>query len=172
MQVTVYDLVVTQFVSELNALKGILKKANAFADSKKIKFDVILNLRLIPDQFAFVRQVQIVTDTAKGACSRLAGDKAPVFEDTETTYEQLQQRIDNTIAYCSGFKPEQFNGFDKTRVEFFWNPGKHLEGRDYLVQHAIPNFYFHLTTAYSILRANGVELGKGDYMGQQNWKNS
>jgi hypothetical protein len=170
MNANVYDLTVKQFTTELKALQSILKKANAYADSKKFNFDVLLNSRLAPDQFALLKQVQVVTDNAKGCVARLTGEKPPVFEDNETKLDQLLARIDKTIEFMSKFKPEHFQGYETKRAEFPWYPGKYLEGSDYLVQHAIPNFYFHMTTAYSILRANGVDLGKGDFLGQQNWK--
>lgn len=169
MNLSVYDLTVPQFVRELNALKGILRKAQAFAEVKKIEPTVLFQTRLAPDQFPFIRQIQIATDNAKGCVARLSGKEAPVFEDKEQTLDELFQRLDKTISFLEKFNADDFKDYESKTIRFPWYPGKHLTGKAYLVQHAIPNFYFHMTTAYSILRASGVELGKGDFLGQQEW---
>ena len=170
MNIPVYDLTVAQFTRGLTNLKGVLEKGRALAESKKIEFSVLLNTRLAPDQFALARQIQIACDTAKICCATLSGVAAPVMEDKEQTFEEFQTRIDKTIAFLQTLNPEQFVGFEKRAFTSARRPGLHLEGRDYLHQHAIPNFYFHVTTAYSILRANGVDLGKRDYLGDPSWK--
>lgn len=170
MNISVYELTIPQFTTTLKALRKILVKAQAFADSKKIDSSVLLQTRLAPDQFPFVRQIQIATDNAKGCVARLTDVKTPVFEDNEKTMDELMARIDKTVAFLNTIKPEDFKGYESKKASFPWYPGMYLEGKDYLVQHLLPNFYFHVTTAYSILRNNGMELGKGDYLGEQNWK--
>lgn len=170
MDIRVYDLTVPQFILSLEALKGVLKKAEAHATAKKVEPSTVFGLRLIADQFALGRQVQITCDGAKFAAARLSGKEAPKFEDNETSFEQFYTRIDKTITYLKTFKAEDFAKFREVKAVFPWYPGKSLDGANYLVQHALPNFYFHLATAYDILRANGVELGKADFLGKQAWK--
>lgn len=171
MQVNVYDVTINQFTRSLSALKGVLAKGAAFADRKKIDYSVLLNARLAADMFPLSKQIQIACDGAKFCASRLTGKEAPKFDDKETTYTEFVARIDATLAYLATFKPEDFNGYEKQIARFPWNPGKHLHGHAYLVQHAIPNFYFHLTAAYAILRHLGVEIGKADFLGEQDWHN-
>jgi uncharacterized protein len=170
MHASVYDLTVGQFSRGLINLKGVLQKGHAFADSKKVDFSVLLQTRLAPDQFPLSRQIQIACDVAKTCCATLAGLPAPAMEDKEQTLEELMERIDRTLAFLQTINAEQFSNFEKRTFTSARRPGLHLEGRDYLHQHAIPNFYFHMTTAYSILRSNGVELGKRDYLGDPSWK--
>ncbi|MCE3010888.1 MAG: DUF1993 domain-containing protein [Proteobacteria bacterium] len=169
MQISVSQLTTDQFMTSLTALKVVLKKAYEYSTSKNFDFSVFMQTRLAPDQFPLVRQVQIATDVAKGCVARLGHLENPKFEDTEATYEQLMARIDKTIAFLKTVKPESFVGYEDRTIEFPWMPGQYLTGTDFLTQHAIPNFYFHFTTIYSILRANGVPLGKSDFLGQQNW---
>jgi uncharacterized protein len=170
MNASIHDLTVGQFSRGLANLKGVLQKGRAYAEAKKVDFAVLLQTRLAPDQFPLSRQIQIACDTAKICCATLAGIAAPAMEDKEQTLEELIDRIDRTIAFLQSIHAEQFATFDKRSFTSARRPGLHLEGRDYLHQHALPNFYFHLTTAYSILRANGVELGKRDYLGDVSWK--
>lgn len=170
MNISVYELTIPQFMLSLKALSQIMQKAEKHAEAKKIKPEVVLGSRLAMDMFPFYRQVQIATDNAKGCASRLTGVAAPVFEDGEQNFAQLQERVQKTIQFLEGIKPESFQGFESRKAEFPWLPGKYLEGKDYLVQHAIPNYYFHVAAAYAILRTHGVELGKGDFLGNQNWK--
>ncbi len=170
MQITVFETTVPQFMLTLNALKNVLSKAKSWGEPKKIEMETFFQMRLAPDMFPLGKQIQIACDTAKGMASRLTGVAAPVFEDTEKTFDDYMNRIQKTMNYLEGIRPEQFNGFETKTVEFPWYPGKYLMGKDYLIQHAIPNFYFHVTTAYAILRSNGVDLGKGDFLGNQNWK--
>lgn len=170
MNIPVFELTVPQFISSLTALKAILVKGNEYADSRQIDMRVIFDSRLAPDQFPLGKQVQIACDTAKFCVSRLTGTTAPSFEDSEKNLADYALRIDRTIEFLRQFKAEQFHGYEKRIVTFPWYPGHYLDGHNYLVQHAIPNFYFHVTTSYSILRFNGVELGKKDYLGSQNWK--
>lgn len=164
-----YELTAPQLKLMLKNLKNILNKTKKWAEPKKIDMGVFLQTRLAPDMFPLSRQIQICTDIAKGCAARLTLQKAPTFEDTEQTLDQFIDRIDKTISYLETVKPEQFNDYKSAVVEFPWNPGKVLKGQDYLIQHAIPNFYFHLTTAYAILRANGVNLEKADFLGEQNY---
>ena len=168
-KVDVYELTVPQMLRSLEALKGVLKKAQSHFADRKTEFSVVAQQRLTPDMFPLGRQIQIATDTAKGCVARLSGEKAPVFEDNEATYEQFVDRIDRTMNYLKSVRPEQLSQWDKQVIRFPWYPGQHLQGHAFLVQHALPNFYFHLTTAYAILRQNGVVLGKSDFLGQQDW---
>lgn len=161
----IYDLTVPQFAKTLKNLNAILDKAAGFADSKKFEMDVLLQSRLAPDQFNFIRQVQIACDTAKLGASRLTGKAAPVQEDNEKTLSEIKARIDSVVSYLESFKPEDFkNAASATITQPRWE-GKSLTGEQYVIHHMIPNFYFHVTTAYSILRHNGVDIGKKDYLG-------
>jgi uncharacterized protein len=170
MNIPVYDLTVGQFSRGLGNLKGVLQKGSAFAAQRKIDFSVLLQTRLAPDQFPLVRQIQIACDTAKICCATLAGIAPPAMEDKEQSFDECIDRIDRTLAFLQTIHAEQFAGFEKRSFTSARRPGLHLEGRDYLHQHALPNFFFHVTTAYSILRASGVELGKRDYLGDPSWK--
>lgn len=167
-----YDLTIVQFTKMLGNLSAILNKAAAHAEAKKFDVTVLLNSRLAPDQFNFIRQIQIACDTAKLGVARLTGktDTVPVHADTETTLAELQQRIKSVQDYLAGFSAADFAGSETIKVT---NPrweGKHLLGYDFLMQHVIPNFYFHITTAYAILRHNGVDIGKKDYLGSMPYK--
>ncbi|QDK45416.1 DUF1993 domain-containing protein [Bdellovibrio sp. ZAP7] len=160
-----YDTLVVQFTKMLGNLNNFLDKSAQFADAKKFQPEVLLNSRLAPDQFPLMRQIQIACDTAKLASARLTGVEAPVFEDKETTLPEIKERIANTIKYLQTLKPANF---ENARTKQITNPrweGKHMMGEDYANEHAIPNFYFHMTTAYAILRHNGVDLGKKDFLG-------
>ncbi len=154
-----------QFSKMLTNLSSILDKAQKFADQKKFDSVNLMNARLAPDQFNFTRQVQVACDTAKFGAARLTGIDAPKFEDTETTLAELQQRIRNTLEFLSTVKPEAFKGWESKKTLNPRREGKYLPGDEFLMQHAIPNFYFHVATAYSILRHSGVEVGKMDYLG-------
>jgi hypothetical protein len=168
-KVEVYELTVPQMIRSLEGLKGVLKKAQVHFADRKTDFAVVAQQRLTPDMFPLGKQIQIATDTAKGCVARLMGEKPPVFEDNESTYEQFVSRIDRTIAYLQSARPEQFAKWEEQVIRFPWYPGHHLKGRAFLVQHALPNFYFHCTTAYAILRQHGVLVGKADFLGQQDW---
>lgn len=170
MNVEVKELVVDQFSRTLIALRGILKKAQAHAQERKFDENAFLQMRLAPDMFPFVKQIQIVTDTAKGAVGRLSGKEIPSYADTETKLTELIDRVNKTIEYVQSAKSEEFKDYSNKKATFPWRQGVYLQGDDYLVSHALPNFFFHVTTAYSILRSCGVNLGKGDYLGEQNWK--
>ena len=171
-EVMLYDMTVPQFTKMLSNLNLILNKAQAHADAKKFEVDVLLNSRLAPDQFNFIRQVQVACDTAKLGAARLTGkDKeAPVHDDKEKTLAELKARIESTISYLNTFTANDFKGaFERKISQPRWE-GKYLSGLEFVTQHALPNLYFHVTTAYSILRHNGVEIGKKDYLGPMPFK--
>ena len=166
-----YDITITQFTKMLNNLVHILDKGAQSAESRKFDIDVLLNARLAPDQFNLIRQVQIACDTAKLGAARLAGKEAPVHEDKEKTLAELKTRINEVINYLGTFKPEDFQGAAERKISQPRWEGKYLTGHEYVIHHAIPNIYFHITTAYSILRNNGVDVGKKDFLGEMPFKN-
>lgn len=161
-----YDITVTQFVKMLKNVSAIFDKTSAYVDAKKFDVSVLLNSRLAPDQFNFTRQIQILADTAKIGVSRLTGKEAPVHADNEQTLNDLRERIESVIAYLEGFSAKDFEQSATRHVSQPRWEGQYLTGEEYMIQHVIPNFYFHLTTAYSILRHNGVDVGKKDYLGK------
>lgn len=158
-----YDASVPMFVRGLNALVGLIDKAAA----SELDEEGLMQGRLAPDMLPFVSQVRIATDNAKGAAARLGGVEPLVLADDETTLAQLRERVLRTIAYVESVGPDAFEGAETRPVQLKF-PGLELnfEGANYLTSFALPNFYFHLTTAYAILRHAGIELGKRDYMGQ------
>jgi uncharacterized protein len=161
-----YHFTVPQLIRTLGQVHQWLDKAQKYAEQKKFDVNVLLTARLAPDQFHFTRQVQVITDNAKGTAARLAGIQPPAFEDTEKTVEELRARIDKTIAFLKTLTPEQFQGAAERTITLPFLPGQGIKGSDYLVAFALPNFYFHAATAYSILRHNGVDVGKGDFLGE------
>ncbi len=165
-----YEILVLQFSKMLKNLNLILDKAQGFADSKKIDSEVLLNSRLAPDQFNFIRQIQITTDSAKLGAARLTGKEAPIHDDKEKTILELKNRIEQVIQYLNSFGPDDFKDIKSMKVSQPRWEGKFLLGDEYFIQHVVPNFYFHMTTAYSILRHNGVEIGKKDYLGEMPFK--
>ncbi|GGP88400.1 DUF1993 domain-containing protein [Shewanella ulleungensis] len=167
-----YDLTVVQFSKMLNNLNHILDKAEVFAALKKVDMAVLLNSRLAPDQFNLIRQVQIACDTAKVGVARLTGnmDTVPKHDDSETTLAELRQRIASVLTYLDGFSEADFSHADKVHVSQPRWEGKYLTGYEFAIEHAVPNIYFHITTAYAILRHNGVEVGKKDYLGAMPYK--
>jgi hypothetical protein len=162
-----YAASIPVFSQMLKALKDVLNKAEAHAAAKKIEPDALLQARLFPDMFPLFRQVQIATDFAKGASLRLGGADVPAYEDNEKSFADLQSRLDKTLALLGQLSPSQIDG-SETR-EIVLRPGtpkeQRFNGQDYLLKFAVPQFFFHVTTAYAILRHNGVEIGKKDYMG-------
>lgn len=171
MDVAVYDITAGQFIRSLTALQGMLTKAAQFADHKRISAEVLLGSRLAPDQFPLAKQIQMTCDNAKLCVARLTGVDAPKHEDNEQTLPEFVARVDSTIAFLKTINPEQFQNYTERTVRFGYLPGVHLTAKDYVTQHALPNFYFHLTTVYAILRHNGVELGKRDYLVGVNFRN-
>ena len=151
----------------LNALSAVLDKAAAFAAARKIEPSVLVQWRLAPDMFPLVRQVQIVSDQAKNGSSRLAGVEAPRFEDNETTIDQLRDRVARTLAYVKTLDTKQIDGAADREITFPLGPTNkgHMNGADYLNHFVLPNFYFHMTAAYAILRHCGVDIGKRDFLG-------
>lgn len=168
-QELIYSIVCEQFTRNLNALKNILSKSKLHAEERKWDANQWTQMRIAPDMFALSRQVQITCDTAKGAAARLAGKTPPVWADDEKSIDELIVRIQKTVEYLESFKAQDFAHYTAQKVSFHWNPGNYLEGHDYLVSHAIPNFYFHLATTYNLFRLHGVNLGKGDYLGETQW---
>ena len=160
-----YDITVTQYSKMLDNLSRILDKAAQYAEAKKFNIDVLLNSRLAPDQFNLIRQVQITCDTAKFGAARICGKEAPSHPDTETTLAELQARIKTVQDYLASFNPDDFFGAEARHVSQPRWEGKYLTGTEFVIQHSLPNIYFHITTAYSILRHNGVDVGKKDFLG-------
>ncbi|MFA5494970.1 MAG: DUF1993 domain-containing protein [Porticoccaceae bacterium] len=167
MSLTMYSLTVPVLKKGINTLAGILTKAKAYCDGKQIDQSVVLNDRLFPDMFPLARQVQVACDQAKNAAAHFAGVEPPVFEDTETTIDQLLARIEKTSAYLDQLSAGQIDGSEARPVSFVVGGYKMAfpSGHVYLQNFVLPNFYFHLATAYDILRHNGVDLGKGDFLG-------
>lgn len=166
MTISMYNASVPVFKQLLSALNAILLKAEQRM-SNEMKLETLLHASLFPDMFDFTRQVQIATDFAKGVAARLAGQDVPVYEDNETTFEELQARIAKTLQFISSITPEEINGSEDR--EIITRPGtpkeKKFNGESYLLHYGLPQFFFHITTAYAILRNNGIEIGKRDYMG-------
>jgi len=167
-----YELTVVQFSKMLKNLSAVLEKGEAFAVSKKVDVSVLLNSRLAVDQFNLIRQVQIACDTAKLGVARLVGKEsaAPKHDDTETTLPELQARIQSVLDYLATFNESDFASAATQKITQPRWEGKYLTGNEFAIQHAIPNIYFHVTTAYAILRHNGVEVGKKDYLGAMPFK--
>jgi hypothetical protein len=164
----VYAASVSQMKKMLTNLDKWLDIAVEHAKKKSFEPNVLVDLRLVPDQYPLVRQVQAACDNAKFAAARLAGKDPPSHPDTEKTVEELKARIQKVLTYLGEFSEKDFEGAETRKVTLSFLEGKHLLGRDYLVEMVQPNFYFHVTTAYAILRKNGVELGKRDYIGSLN----
>ena len=156
---------VREFAQMLRNLERWMDKAAEHAKARSFEVDVLVNARLAPNQYAFVQQVQSACDQAKFAAAYLGGRKAPAHPDTEKTMAELRQRIQACLAFVESVPEKDFAGAEERKVSPPWLGGKWLRGDDYLLQVAIPNFFFHVTTAYAILRHTGVELGKMDYIG-------
>ncbi|MCK9608782.1 MAG: DUF1993 domain-containing protein [Methylomonas sp.] len=166
MSAFMYAVTVPPILRSLANLRAILKKAIAHAEQKKIDPSVLVNARLYPDMYPLSRQVQIATDVAKGAAARLAGQEPLKYQDTESTLAELIARIDKTVALLESLTAEQINGSaDKTILLPRHDRTSEFKGLDYLTDFVLPNIYFHVATAYAILRHNGVELGKQDFLG-------
>jgi hypothetical protein len=165
-----YEITVPQFTKMLHNLNLMMDKAVQNSVERKFEMDVLLNSRLAPDQFNFIRQVQIACDTAKFYAARMTGKEAPVNEDTEKTLPELKARIETVIGYLNSFKAEDFKGAEERKISQPRWEGKYLTGFEFATQHAIPNVYFHVATAYAILRHNGVPVGKKDFLGEMPYK--
>jgi uncharacterized protein len=162
-----YDATVPAFLQILGSLSGLLTKAEAHCKTKNIAPEVLLTARLYPDMLPFTKQVQLVCDFAAKSCARLTHSEVPSIPDTEKTFDELKQRLAKTIDYVKAFKPAQFDGADAKDVTFPVGPTNTLtlKGQQFLSAMAFPNFYFHAATAHGILRHNGVEIGKRDFLG-------
>lgn len=166
MNISMYQASAPRFANILNNLSGILDKAEAHCETKKIDPAALITSRLYPDMYTMARQVQVACDTAKGAVARLAGVEIPKHEDTERTFSELKARIAKTVEFIKTFQPGQLDGTeDKEIVMKLGAREVTFKGMQYLLGFAYPNFYFHVTTAYAILRHDGVEIGKRDFMG-------
>lgn len=166
MTISMYAASAPGFLRILHNLDAILVKAQAHAVARKIEPGVLLAARLFPDMLPLIKQVQIATDHAKGALARLAGVEVPRFEDNEQSFDELRARLAKTIAFVESFTASQVDGSEAREIAL--RVGGHdlaFKGQDYLLGFAVPNFYFHVVTAYNILRHNGVEIGKQDYIG-------
>jgi hypothetical protein len=162
-----YDATVPVFQQTLGALSGLLSKAEAHCEARKIQPEVLLNARLYPDMLPLSKQVQLVCDFAAKSCARLTGSEVPSTPDTEKTFDELKQRIAKTLNYVKTFKPAQFEGADAKDVTFPAGPNNSitLKGQEFVNRFSFPNFYFHAATTHGILRHNGVEIGKKDFLG-------
>jgi hypothetical protein len=168
MSITLFQASVPVLLHGLRNLQHIVGKGQAHAAEKQIDPSVLTGARLFPDMLPFARQIHIATDTAKGCAARLANVEAPKFDDVEVTFDDLHARIQKTIDYLKTFTPEQIDGAEERRITLKMRSGPiEFSGLDYLRFFVLPNFYFHITTAYDILRHNGVEVGKLDYLGKQ-----
>ena len=162
-----YQASVPAFLNMLKNLSAILDKAEAYAARHKIEPEVLLNWRLAPDMFALTRQVQIAADFAKGTTARLAGREVPKYADEEKSFAELKARIAKTVKFVEGFAPKDIDGSEARDISLtVGGQDMHFKGKPYLVHFALPNFYFHVTTAYDILRACGLEIGKRDFLGE------
>jgi len=167
MSLTLYQASVPVFIRMLGNLAGILEKAAEHCAARKIDPAALIRFRLYPDMFDFARQVQVACDHARNGAARLAGVEAPELEKREQSFEELIERVRKTIAYLETLRPEQFDAAETREIAI--QRGETTltyTGLDYLLNRVLPNFYFHVTTAYDILRHNGVELGKRDYLGR------
>jgi hypothetical protein len=166
MAISMYQVSIPQFTKMLTNLSNILKKGDEYANAKGLDSKALIEGRLAPDMFPLTKQVQIACDQVKNGMARIAGVEPPTFEDNEETFADLQERIAKTMTFANSLKPEQIDGTETKEIKFSikeWN--FEFVGEQYLLTWIIPNFYFHVTTAYAILRHNGVEIGKTDYLG-------
>lgn len=167
MRISMYQASLPVFVHMLRNLREILRKGAAHAEEKGIDPGVLLDCRLYPDMLPLSRQVQIATDVVKGFAARVAGQSPPKYEDNESTFDELVERINKTILFLESFEPGKIDGTEENEVLLPLRSGDvRLTGLDYLNHFVVPNFYFHVTIAYALLRHNGVELGKKDFMGR------
>ena len=166
MTLSMYQASVPVFIQGLTGLGGVIDKAAAHAAERNIDPAALLQARLYPDMFPFARQVQIATDFAKGGAARLAGVEFPAYEDSETSFEELKARVDKTIAFLRTLDAAQIDGSEERDISLVRRGETSIvKGQAYLLEQAMPNFYFHITTAYAILRHNGVEVGKRVFLG-------
>ena len=160
-----YEITVPIFLKMLTNLSAFLQKGADFAVTKGMSEEELLSQKLAPDMFNLIKQVQIATDNAKGCVARACAIDIPVFEDNETTVAELKTRIAKTVEFIQSVTPEQFANTAEQKITLKYFAPNYFMGHKYVVEYALPNFFFHVTTAYAILRNLGVEIGKGDYMG-------
>lgn len=166
MTLSMYQASIPVFVRMLNNLSAILTKAEAYASAKSIEPSVLVNARLAPDMFPLSRQIQIASDTAKGCAARLAGVEVPSFPDTESTFAELQERIKKTLNFVQSVDASRIDGSEGKAITLKMRTGElNFTGQDYLLNFVLPNLYFHVSVAYGILRHNGLDIGKKDYLG-------
>ena len=166
MTISMYETSIPVFVRVLRTMSDVLAKGAADAATRKIDESVFVNARLAPDMFALARQVQIATDIVKGGAARLAGAEVPRWEDNEATFAELQARVTKAIDFVQGFGAAQIDGSEERDITFrLAGRDAHFKGLRYLLDFVLPNLYFHATTTYAILRHNGVEVGKMDFLG-------
>lgn len=166
MAISIFDQTVSALSRSLLNLDSLVSRAEEHAEANNIDPNVLIQARLYPDMLPFVSQIRIATDTAKGAAGRLSGTEIPKWEDNEATFEDLHVRIRKALTYLATFKPEQFEGAEEKAIEMkLPKQTLNFSGRDYILGFVLPNFYFHVTTAYNILRHNGLAIGKRDYLG-------
>ena len=166
MSISMYTASVPVFKQILGSLSAVIEKAEIHAAEKKIDPNALLQARLFPDMFAFSRQIQIAADFAKGACARLAGVDVPKYEDNEQSFADLKARIAKTIAFIDSLPVAQIEGSEERDITTSAGANaKNFKGQVYLLHYAMPHFYFHATTAYDLLRHNGIEVGKKDFIG-------
>jgi hypothetical protein len=161
---SLYDATVPVFTKLLSNVEKWFDKAAAHADAKKFDVEILTSARIAPNQYALLRQIQAACDQAKFTVAKLTGKDAPSHPDTEKTIAEIRQRLHTVVEYLGTFKREDFAGAEERACSHSWMGGKSVRGVDYLHHFAFPNFYFHMTTAYAILRHNGVDLGKMDYI--------
>jgi len=166
-----FDVTVPQFIHMLKNLNAFLTKAEIHGKTKNFDMQVLLNDRLAPDMFPMMKQIQIACDTAKLCASRLSSKEAPLNDDSEKTLSDIQGRIQQTIKYLETFSAKDFEGAETKHITQPRWEGKYLTGKEYVIHHVVPNLYFHITTTYAILRHNGVDVGKKDYLGGLPFKN-
>ncbi len=164
--ISMYNASVPVFIKMLNNLNAILGKAETWSEAKKIDEKYLMTARIAPDMLPFTKQIQIATDGVKGCAARLAGIEVPKYEDNEASFADLKARVAKTIVFLETIKPEQVNGSEDKHIELKFGPNSFsFKGLDYLLTFVNPNLYFHFTTAYAILRHNGLEIGKKDFLG-------
>ena len=167
MKISMHQASIPPIVRALNNLVALMEKGAAHAEAKKIDPAVLIQSRLYPDMFPLVKQVQIASDVSKGGTARLAQVDPPAFEDKEASFPELVERLRKTIAFLETLKPEQIDGAEDRTVTWKTQTAtRSMQGMPYLLNHVLPNVFFHVTTAYAILRHNGVEIGKQDFLGR------
>lgn len=165
-----HHVLILEMKKLLHGVNGWLDKAVAFAGTKKFDPNTLLQARLAPDMFPLVRQIQSTCDQAKYAAARVAAKDPPSHPDTETTIDELKKRIANVVSYIETFKASDFEGADDRVVSLPRWEGKSMTATNYLLEHSVPNFFFHLSMTYALLRHNGVDVGKKDYLGAFSWR--